>query len=84
MENTTIGGQDLMMKKIPRSSSKIFKVLVLFSSKDINFQFTYKFQKKRVGKGKDALLLFFYKRKKERGFLFVKKKTLKETFGNMV
>ena len=48
MENTTSEGQDLMMKKIPRHSSKIFKVLILCSSKNINFQFTYQFQKKMV------------------------------------
>ena len=45
MENTTIEGQDLMMKKIPKRSSKIFKALTLCSSKNINFQFTHKFKK---------------------------------------
>ena len=48
MENTTSEGQDLMMKKIPRHSSKIFKVLILCSSKNIYFQFTHKLQKKMV------------------------------------
>ena len=48
MENTTSEGQDLMMKKIPRHSSKIFKVLILCSSKNIHFQFTHKLQKKMV------------------------------------